>query len=220
MLLTVVLEKTLESPLDYKEIQPVHPKGDQAWVFIGRIDAEAPILWPLDTKSWLLGRKVMTNLNSILKSITLSAKVRLVKALVFPIVMCGYKSWTIKKAMHRRIDAFELWYWRSSWGSLGLQGDQTSPSWRRSVLGVHWKDWCWSWNCNPLATWCEEWTHLKRPWGSERVRAGGEGGDRGWDGWMASPTRWTWVWTNSRSWLWTGRPGMLQFIGSQRVRHD
>ena len=107
-----------------------------------------------------------------------------------------------------------------SWESLGLQGDPTSPSWRRSVLGVHWKDWCWSWNSNPLATWCEELTHLKRLWYWERLRAGGEGGDRGWDGWMASLTQWTWVLVGSGSWWWTGRPGVLQFIGLQRVGHD
>ena len=107
-----------------------------------------------------------------------------------------------------------------SWESLGLQGDPTSPSLRRSVLSVHWWDWCWSWNSNTLDTWCEELTHWKRPRWWERLRAGGEGGDRGWDGWMASPTQWTWVWVDSGSWWWTGRPGMLQFMGSQRVRHD
>ena len=114
---TVVLEKTLESPLDCKEIQPVRPKGDQSWVFIGRTDAEAE----------------------------------------FPIL---------------------------------------------------------------LATWCKEPTHWKRPWCWERVKTGGEGDDRGWDGWMASLTRWMWVWVNSKSWWWTGRPGVLRFIGSQRVGHD
>ena len=107
-----------------------------------------------------------------------------------------------------------------SWESLGLQGDPASPSWRRSVLGGHWKDWCWSWNSNTLATWCEELTCLKRPWCWERSRAGGEGDDRGWDGWMVPLTRWTWVWVDSGSWWWTGRPGMLRFMGSQRVRHD
>ena len=116
---TVVLEKTVESPLDCKEIQPVHPKGDQPWIFI------------------------------------------------------------------------------------------------------HWKDWCcWSWNSNTLATWCEERTHLKRPWCWERLRAGGEGDNTGWDGWMASPTLWTWVWASSRSWWWTGKPGVLQSLGSQRVEHN
>ena len=105
-------------------------------------------------------------------------------------------------------------------GSLGLQGDPTSPSWKRSDLGVHWKDWCWSWNSNTLATWCEELTHLKRPWCWERLKVGGEGDDRGWDGWMASLTRWTWVWVGSGSWWWTGSPGVLRFMGWQRVGHD
>ena len=113
---TVVLEKTLESLLDCKEIQPVHSKGDQSWVFIGRTDAEAetPVLWPPHAKSW---------------------------------------------------------------------------------------------------------THWKRPWCCERLKAGEED-DRGWDGWMASVTWWTWVWVNSGSWWWTGRPGVLRFMGSQRVGHD
>ena len=110
---TAVLEKTLESPLDCKEIQAVHPKGDQSWVSIGRtdIEAETPIIW------------------------------------------------------------------------------------------------------------CKELTHLKRPWCWERLRAGGEGDNRGWDGWMASPTQWTWVWVNSRSWWWTGRTGVLHSMGLQRVGH-
>ena len=115
---TVELEKTLESPLDCKEIQPVHPKGNQSWIFIGMTDAEAetPILWSPDAKSWLI-----------------------------------------------------------------------------------WK--------NPDS-------------GKERLKVRGEGDDRGWDGWMASPTQWAWVWVNSGSWWWTGRPGMLRFVGSQRVGHD
>ena len=107
-----------------------------------------------------------------------------------------------------------------SWESLGLQGDPTSQSYRKSVLNIHWKYWCWSWNSNTLATWWEEPTHLKRPWCWERLKAGGEGDDIGWDGWMASPTWWTWVWVSSWSWWGTGRPGMLQFMGLQRVRHD
>ena len=114
--LTVVLEKTPESLLDCKAIQPVHPKGDQSWIFI-------------------------------------------------------------------------------------------------------WKDWCWSWNSNTLATWCKELIHWKRPWGWEGLKAGGEGDDRGWDGWMASLIQWTWIFVNSGSWCWTGRPGVLQSTGSQRFRH-
>ena len=116
---TVVLEKTLESPLDCKEIQPVHPKGDQSWVFTGRsdIEAEAPILWPPDVKSWLI-----------------------------------------------------------------------------------WKD-----------------PDAGKDWGQEEK---GTTEDKMDDGWMASPTRWTWVWVDSRSWWWTGKPGVLQSMGSQRIGHD
>ena len=111
MLLNCGAGKDSCESLDCKEIQPVHPKGDQSWVFIGKTDfeAETPLLWPPDAKSWLI-----------------------------------------------------------------------------------WKDSCW-----------------------ERLRAGGEGDDRGWDGWMASPTQWTWVWVDSGSWWWTGRPGVLWFMGSQ-----
>ena len=107
-----------------------------------------------------------------------------------------------------------------SWESLGLQGDPTSPSLRKSVPNIHWKDWCWSWNSNTLAIWCEELTHWKRPWCWGKLKAGGEGDNRGWDGWMASPTQWTWIWASSGSWWWTGRPGMLQSMGSQKVRYD
>ena len=118
----------------------------------------------------LLGRKVMTNLDSILKSrnITLPTKVRLVKAMIFPVVMYGCESWTVKKAESWRIDAFELWRWRRL-----LRVPWTA---RRSVLGVHWKDWCWSWNSNTLATSCKELTHWKRPWCWEILRAGEERG--------------------------------------------
>ena len=101
------------------------------------------------------------------------------------------------------------------WVSLGLQGDPTSQSLRKSVLSIHWKDWCWSWSSNTLATWCKELTHWKRPWCWERLKAGKEGDDRGWDVQMASLTQWTWVWVNSRSCWWTGRPGELRFTGSQ-----
>ena len=114
----------------------------------------------------LLGRKAMTNLDSIFKSrdITLPTKVWLVKAMVFPVVMYGCKSWTIKKAEHRRIDAFELWCWRNH-----LRVPWTARRSNQSILkeislDIHWKDWCWGWNSNTLATWCEELNHWKRPW--------------------------------------------------------
>ena len=138
----------------------------------------------------------------------------------FPVVRYGCESWTIKEAEGQRIDAFELWCWRRF-----LRVPWTARRSKQSILkeispGVHWKDWCWSWNSNTLATWCEELTHWKRPWCWERLRAGGEGDERGWDGWMASPTRWTRVWVDSGSWWWTGRPGVLWFMGSQGVGHD
>ena len=114
---TVVLEKTLESPLDCKEIKLVNSKGNQPWIFIGGT-------------------------------------------------------------------------------------------------------WCWGWNSNNLATWCEEPTHWKRSWCWERLSAGGEGDDREWDGWMASPTQWRWVRAGSGNWWWTGKPGVLQSLVLQRVRHD
>ena len=73
--------------------------------------------------------------------------------------------------------------------------------WQTNIpMNIHWKDWCWSWNSNTLAIWCEELTYLKWPWCWERLKAGGEGDDRGWIGWMASPTQWTWVWVNSGCW--------------------
>ena len=126
----------------------------------------------------LLGRKVITNPDSILKSrdITLLTNVQLVKAMVFPVVTYGCKSWTIKNAEHRpgkELILLNCGVGEDSWESLGLQGDLTSQSWKKSVLNIHFKDWCWSWNSNTLATWCKELTHLKRPWCWERLKVGG-----------------------------------------------
>ena len=159
----------------------------------------------------------MTNLDSILKSrdITLPTKVRLVKAMVFPVVMYGCESWIVKKAEHRRIDAFELWCWRRLLRVPWTTRRSNQSILRRSVLGVHWKDWCWSWNSNTLATSWEELTHWKRPWFWDRLRTGGERDDRGWDGWIALPTRWAWDWVSSGSCWWTGRPGVLRFTSSK-----
>ena len=149
----------------------------------------------------------------------MSTKVSLVKAMVFPGAMYGCESWTIKKAESWIIDAFELWCWRRllrvPWSARRL-----NQSILKSFLNIHWKDWCWSWNSNNLAIWFKELTHLRRPWIWERLKDGGEEDDRGWDGWMTSLTQWTWVWVSSGSWWWTGKPGMLQSMGSQRVRHD
>ena len=167
----------------------------------------------------LLERKVMTNLDSMLKSrdITLPTKVRLVKAMVFPVVMYGCESWTVKKAERWRIDAFELWYWRRL-----LRLPWTARRSNKSILNV----------INPECSleglmlkvlWppdAKSWLNGKKPLCWERWKAGGEGDDRGWDDWMASPTQWTWVWVNSGSWWWTGRPGVLQSMRSQRFGHD
>ena len=114
--------------------------------------------------TWSL-EKAMTNLDSILKSrdITWPTKVCLIKAMVFPAVMYGYESWTIKKAEHWRTDAFELWCWRRLWESLGLPGDKNGQSSRKLVLNIYWKDWCLSWSSNTLATWCKRLTYRKIP---------------------------------------------------------
>ena len=164
----------------------------------------------------------MTNLDSILRSrdITLPTKVHLVKAMVFPVVMYGHESRTVKKAEHQRIDAFELWCWRRllrvPWAARRsnqsiLKGISPGCSLKGLMLKLKlqlfghlmervdlWKTlWCW-----------------------EGLGAGGEGDNRGWDGWMASLTWRTWVWVTSGSWWWTGRPGVLWFMGLQRVGHD
>ena len=107
-----------------------------------------------------------------------------------------------------------MWYWRRP---LRVPWRSNQSILKEINLNIHWRDWCWSWSSNILATWCEELTHWKRPWCWERLKAGGEGDDRGWDGWMASST---WVWANSGRWWRTGKPSVLQSMGSQRVRHD
>ena len=150
----------------------------------------------------LLGRKAMTSLDSMLKSrdVTLPTKVHVVKATIFPVVMYGCKSWTTKKAEHQRIDAFELQYWRRflrvPWTArISNQWilKEISPEYSLEGLMLKLKR-------QYLATWCKDLTHWKRPWCWERLKARGEGEDRGWDGWMASPTRWTCVWASSRRW--------------------
>ena len=137
-------------------------------------------------RRWLLGRKVMTNLDSILKSrdITLPTKVHLVKAMVFPVVMYGCESWTIKKAECWKIDAFELWCWRRL-----LRVPWTARRSNQSILkeispGCSLEEWCWSWNSTTLATWWKSWLTGKDADAGRDRGAGGEGDNRGWDGWM------------------------------------
>ena len=145
----------------------------------------------------LLGRKCMVNLESKCKNkdITLPTKVHIVKAMVCPIVMHGCENWTIKKAEGRRIDAFKLWCWKGL-----LRVPWTARRSNQSILkeinpNIHWKDWCWS--SSTLTTWCQKPTHWERHRCWERLKVGGKGDNRGWDGWMASTAQWTWVSANS-----------------------
>ena len=130
------------------------------------------------------------------------------------------ESWALKKAECWRIDAFELWCWRRllrvPW--IARRSNQSIPKEISPEYSL--EELMLSWNSNTLVTWFEELTHLKRPWYWERLKAGGEGDNRGWNGWVASPTQWTWVWVNSGSWWWTAKPVMLQSMGLQRVGQD
>ena len=156
----------------------------------------------------------MTNLDSIFKSrdITLLTKVHLVKAMVFPVFMYGCESWTLKKAERRRIDVFELWCWRRL-----LRVPWTARRSNQSILkinpGISLEGMMLKLKLQYFGYFIQELTHWKRLWCWEGLAAGREGDDRGWDAWMASLTRWTWIWVNSRSWWWTRRPGMLRFTG-------
>ena len=138
-------------------------------------------------------------------------KVLLVKAMVFPVVMYGCESWTVKKAECQRIDAFELWCWRQL-----LRVPWTARRSNRSILKEISPEYSLQGLMMKLKLQYFELTHWKRPWFWERLKAGGEGDDRGWDGWMASLTQWTWAWASSGSWWWTERPGVLQSMGLKR----
>ena len=170
----------------------------------------------------LLGRKVLTDLDSILKSrdITLPTKVQLVKAMVFPVVMYGCESWTVKKAEHRRIDAFEMWCWRRL-----LRVPWTARRSNQSILkeispGISLERMMLKLKFHYFGHLMQRVDSLERTLMLRWIEGRSRRGRRGWDGCMASPTRWTWVWVNSRRWLWTGRPGVLRFMGSQRFGHD
>ena len=169
----------------------------------------------------LLGRKTMTNLDRILKSrdITLATKVYLVKSMVFLVIIYGCECWTIKETEHQRIDAFELSFWRRllrvSWTARrSNQSFLEEISHEYSVEGLMLKL-----KLQTLATSCDEPTHLKRPWCWKRLKAGEEGDDRGWDGWVTSPTQWTWV---EQTLGVVDRQGDLACcrLWGHRVRHD
>ena len=180
----------------------------------------------------LLGRKAMTNLDSILKSrdITLPTKTCLAKVMVFPVAIYGCESWIIKKDEHQRIDAFELWCWRRLFESLldckeiksvNTQGNQ---SWifvgrtdTEAETSILWppdeKNWLIGKDPDPGEDWRQE----------KKGKTKDDGWMDGWmddDGWMPSLTQWTWVWISSRSWCWTGKPGVLQSMWLQRVGHN
>ena len=177
----------------------------------------------------------MTNLESISKSrdIPLLTKVFWVKVTIFPVVMYGCEGWTIKKDEHQRIDTFKLWCWRrllripwTARRSSQLILKEINPEYSLEWLKLKpqsWNfssNWSWSWSSNTLVTWYEELNHWKRPWWWGRLKAVGKRDGRGWDGWMASVTQWTWVWANSGRWWRTRKSGMLQSMGSQRFEHD
>ena len=175
----------------------------------------------LEIKTHLLvWRKAMTNLDGKSRDITLLTKVRLVKAMVFPGVMYGCESWTLKKAECGRIDAFDLWCWRRLLRVLwpARRSNQSilkeiSPEYSLERLTLKLKLQYFG-----HLIWRTDF--LEKTLILQRLKTGGEGADRGWAGWMVSPTQWTWIWVSSRSWWRTGKPGVLQSTGSQRVRHD
>ena len=147
-------------------------------------------------------------------------KVHIVKAMVLPVVMNECESWTIKEADHQRTDAFRLWCWRRL---LRVPGTARRSS--QSILKEINPDSCCSGLMLKLKLqyfghlmWRAD--SLEKPWCWERLKVKGEGDDRGWDGWMASLAQWTWTWANSGRWWKTGKPGVLQSMGSQRVSHD
>ena len=143
----------------------------------------------------LLGKKAMTSLESVLesKNITLPTKVHIVKAMIFVVVMYGCDSWTIKKTECQRIDAFEFWYWRrflrvpwTVWRSNQSILKEIIPEYSLKGLMLQLK-----------LQYLGHLTHWKRPWFGEKLRAWGEEGSRGWGGYIASLTQWTWTWANS-----------------------
>ena len=164
----------------------------------------------------------MTNLDSVFKSrdITLPTKVCLVKVMVFPVVMYGCESWTVKKAERRRIDAFQLWCWRRP-----LRVPWTARRSNQSILkeispGISLEEMMLKLKLQYFGHLMWRADSLEKTLMLGGIGGRGEGDDRGWDGWMASLTRWTWVWVNSESWWCTGRPGVLRFMGLQRVGQD
>ena len=164
----------------------------------------------------------MTNLDSIFKSrdITLPTKVHLVKAMVFPVVMHGCESWTIKKAEHWRIDAFELWCWRRLLRVPWAARRSNQPILKEIIPGCALEGLILKLKLQFFGHLMQRADSLEKTLMLGKIEVGGERDDRGWDGWMASLTQWTWVWVGSRSWWWTGMPGVVRFMWLQTVRHN
>ena len=164
----------------------------------------------------------MTNLDSILKSrgITLVIKAGLVKAIVFPVVTYGCESWTIKKAEHWRNDAFELWCWRRLLRVPWTERRSNLSILKKICSGYSLEGLMLKLKLQYLGHLMQRTDSLEKTLIWERLKAGGEGDNKEWDGWKASLTQWSRVWASSRSWWWTGRPGVLQYMGLQRVGHD
>ena len=140
--------------------------------------------------------------------------------MVFPVVMYGCESWTVKKAEHWKIDAFELWCWRRV-SRVPWTARRSSQSILREISpGCLLEGLMLKLKLQYFGDLMRRVDSLEKTLSLGAIGAGGEGNDRGWGGWVVSPTRWAWVWVSSGSWWWTGRPGVLWFMGSQRVRHD
>ena len=175
----------------------------------------------LDSPEWSLHLKII-----IMSLKSLPTKVRLVKAMVFPVVIYECESWTIRKAEYRRIDAFEVWCWsrllRVPWTARRSNQSilkEISPGCSLEGLMLKLKLQYFG-HLMQRADSFEKTLMLRKIAGRRRRGWGWQEEDRGWDGWMASPTQWTWIWVDSRSWWWTGRPSILRFMGSQRVGYD
>ena len=193
--------------------------GKSGWLYFSGLQNHCR--WWLQPWNWktLTPWKESYDQLSILKSrdITLSTNVHIVKPMVFPVVTYGCESWTINKSECRRR---ELWCWQRLLRVLWTTRRSNQSILMKISPGGSLEGLMLKLKLQYFGHLMWKADSLEKPWCWERLRAGGKGDDGGWDGWMASPTQWTWVWVDSRRWWWTGRPGVLRFMGLQRVRHE